>query len=182
MDFYLKRNDTLPIIEYTCLNEAGNPENVSDSTIKFCMGWKFYLPAPISTVTTTSFVWLEYAPYLLIGDVLAVNQERMLIEDINRITNTVTVIRGVDLTEAAVHPANAIVQLLRVESAGAVRNDGTDGVVKYEWSAVQNDTKMSGRFDAEFEINFLSSGKRQTYPTASQNKIKVIIKDDINVR
>jgi hypothetical protein len=183
MDLYIKRNDTLPIIEYQCLNEANNPENVSDATIRFNMGWKFYLPGEINSTTTTSFTWPEYIPCLLIGDKVVIDQERMTILDIDRINGTVAVERGVDLTSVAKHAADAIAQVIRIEATGVFKTSGLDGWVTYEWNnATGNDTKLSGKYNAEFEITFLATGKKKTFPTARQTGIFVNIVDDINRR
>jgi hypothetical protein len=183
MDFYIKRNDTLPILEYQCIDIlTKRPVDIHDSTIRFCMGYKFTLPSAILTVGTTQFAWPDQVPYLLVNDVMTVDQERMKITSIDRITNIVVVDRAVDNTEAAKHPTDSMVQILRVESAGVLKNDGTDGWVRYEWSSTLRDTKMSGKYDAEFEVTFLQTGKRQTYPMANQAKLRINIIDDVNCR
>lgn len=183
MDFYIKRNDTLPILEFQCVdNLTKRPVDIHDSTIRFCMGWKFTLPTAILTTSITQFAWPDQVPYLLVNDVFIIDQERMRIIELNRVTNYITIERAIDNTDAAPHPVDSIVQVLRIESAGSLKNDGTDGWVKYEWSSTLRDVKMSGKYDAEFEITFLQTGKRQTYPMANQSKLRINIIDDVNCR
>jgi hypothetical protein len=184
MDFFIKRNDTLPVIEYTCYLDEKNriKQSLVDTTIKFLMGMNFYLPSDIVSTTQTVFPWPDQIVFLMPNDKIIIDRERMLVVAVDPVTFQVTVERGVDGTTAAKHIHDTVVQLLRIEGTAGLKTDGTDGVCKYEWSGVQNDTKMSGRFLAEFEVVFMTTGKRQTFPGPNQQKIRVSVIEDLNAR
>lgn len=81
----------------------------------------------------------------------------------------------VNLSGASVdfHMTNYVGNEVVVNSTATVE-EPAEGIVRYEWGA--GDTADSGRYKAEFEVEFLD-GKVETFP--NDDYITVIVKDEL---